>query len=966
MLKHTLVPLALALALTGCSVVSDAELQAAKDRFDADGDGHFPTDVLQFPGVYGDDCDDTDAAVYPGAAPACDGLTDANCDGLIDGDADADGFSAEACGGDDCDDTNAAIHPDATELCNGVDDNCNGDVDGDATDKPTLFRDADADTFGDLSTTLAVCEAAGYVTNSDDCDDTQAAVNPDATELCNGVDDNCNGDVDGDATDKPTLYADADADTFGDLDTTTVACQATGYVADSADCDDTDPAIHPGATLACDGVTDANCDGDVDNDADIDGFSATACGGDDCDDAANAVNPDATELCNDVDDNCDGDVDGDAIDKPTLYADADADTFGDASATLVACQAAGYVADSTDCDDDAAAVNPSATELCNDIDDNCDGDVDGDATDKPTLYRDADADTFGDLNNNTVACHATGYIADSTDCDDTNANVNPNGIELCNSVDDNCNGDVDGDATDKPTLFTDADGDTFGDNNSPVATCPATGFVTDNTDCDDTDADRFPGNLEIPLDGTDQSCDDLDVCHDLDCDDLPDIVAGDTYQTGDLRSYSGQLFWGSASTWGAYGPTRTWDAPSAYASADFDHDGYVDVVIGALANDSTLSSNTSATIVWGGGSAPLQTTTLPAPAVTDVCVGDLDNDGWDDLLLVSYSDGTGNGLTASSKLYWGSETGFSISVKASLDVPFATSCALADLDGDGDLDVAIGTERTATNFEGRIYAWRNGLDLAPGNRAFSPASNWYNPNNNAITVADLNGDGRDDLIAWSRGGGTGTSSNPALARTQIYYGLTTSALIGHATGEYKDLSSRGQLYGAVADLNKDGVLDIVVPSAGDGSEPQSYIYWGPDYNPTYLNVTGAIGAVVADIDGDTHLDVLFTTAPADPTQGSDAVIFWGDGTSDGFTQTTTLPATRPTFGATVVDLDHDGLLDVVLPGQGGTTATDGQMTESFTYVYWGEQPRTDLPHGIDPTQFTSRPSRARDLLVVGR
>jgi hypothetical protein len=98
--------------------------------------------------------------------------------------------------GSDCDDTNAAIHPGATELCDGIDNDCDGSVD-DALTFLSYYFDADGDGFGDAATVVTACAPPnGYVLTSTDCDDTNSAIHPGAAEVCNGIDDNCNGSVD--------------------------------------------------------------------------------------------------------------------------------------------------------------------------------------------------------------------------------------------------------------------------------------------------------------------------------------------------------------------------------------------------------------------------------------------------------------------------------------------------------------------------------------------------------------------------------------------------------------------------------------------------------------------------------------------------------------------------------------------------------------------------------------------------
>ncbi|MFH1469933.1 MAG: putative metal-binding motif-containing protein [Pseudomonadota bacterium] len=426
--------------------------------------------------------------------------------GLTPTDVDGDGYDSLT----DCDDADAGVHPDATEACNGIDDDCDGEVDEGA--QAPWYADADADGYGDLGNTIAACEApSGYVADATDCDDTDAAIFPGAAEVCDGIDQDCDGEVDEGVT--STWYSDADGDGWGDTATAAHACEpASGQVAIDGDCDDGDPAFHPGATEDdCTDPNDYNCDGSVGYaDTDVDGWAACT----DCDDGDAAINPDATELCNGLDDDCDGSVDeDDAADAPTWHADADADGYGDAATTAAACsQPTGYVADATDCDDTSAAINPAATELCNGLDDDCDAltdDDDPDVADQPSWYADADADGYGDAATAAAACtQPSGYVPDATDCDDATAAINPAATELCNGVDDDCDGTVDEDAaSDAPTWYADTDGDSYGDAASTTAACSQpSGYVSDATDCDDTAGVINPAATEL-CDGLDNDCD---------------------------------------------------------------------------------------------------------------------------------------------------------------------------------------------------------------------------------------------------------------------------------------------------------------------------------------------------------------------------------------------------------------------------------------------------------------------------
>jgi hypothetical protein len=148
-------------------------------------------------------------------------------------DADGDGYSAS----DDCDDSNAATYPGAAEECDGVDNDCDGEIDEDVMN--TYYADADGDGFGTSDDSEDACESpTGYVAVDGDCDDLDGSVYPDADELCDGIDNNCNDFID-EGWDDATWYADEDGDGFGDADETTTACdQPSGYVDNGDDCDD--------------------------------------------------------------------------------------------------------------------------------------------------------------------------------------------------------------------------------------------------------------------------------------------------------------------------------------------------------------------------------------------------------------------------------------------------------------------------------------------------------------------------------------------------------------------------------------------------------------------------------------------------------------------------------------------------------------------------------------------------------
>ena len=161
----------------------------------------------------------------------------------------------------DCNDSSSAVNPAATETCNSIDDDCDSSIDEGVT--TTYYRDVDGDGYGVSTTTASSCSLpSGYSTVSTDCDDSSATVNPGETEVCNSIDDDCDGSIDEGYTGSTTYYADADGDGYGDASSTTTGCSVpSGYVTNSTDCNDADATAYPGATEISYDVSDNDCDG---------------------------------------------------------------------------------------------------------------------------------------------------------------------------------------------------------------------------------------------------------------------------------------------------------------------------------------------------------------------------------------------------------------------------------------------------------------------------------------------------------------------------------------------------------------------------------------------------------------------------------------------------------------------------------------------------------------------------------
>lgn len=397
-----------------CNGVDDDCDSNIDEGFDSDEDGY---------SVCEGDCDDTVASIYPGASEVCN-LLDDDCDELIDEGLDVDGDGYTVCQGD-CNDGNININPAASETCNGVDDDCDG-----VTDE---VEDVDGD---------------GYTTCNGDCNDNNAAINPDATESCNFIDDNCDSAID------------EGFDLDGD-----------GFTTCEGDCDDGNNAIYPGATEVCNFIDD-DCNEIIDNGFDTDGDGYSVCAGD-CNDNNNAVNPGATETCNFLDDDCDGSIDegfdsdndgfliceGDCDDSnPAVYPGAtETCNFIDDNCNSQIDEGFdtdndGYSLCEGDCDDNNPQAYPGATEACNSIDDDCDTQIDENAG--PIYYQDADGDGYGNANVSQQSCTVVpGYVTNHLDCNDSHSGRYPGAVELCNTVDDDCDGVVDDNCSGLPNDF---------------------------------------------------------------------------------------------------------------------------------------------------------------------------------------------------------------------------------------------------------------------------------------------------------------------------------------------------------------------------------------------------------------------------------------------------------------------------------------------------------------------------------
>lgn len=618
------------------------------------------------------------------------------------------------------------------------------------------------------------------------------------------------------------------------------------------------PALPPGDTDAdADADTDPDTDTDTDSPADFDGDGYTS--DVDCDDDDALIHPDAVEVCDGADTDCNG-----LIDDGTTCYDDDGD---------------GYTEADGDCDDTTALSSPAVVDACDGVDHDCDGVVDeDDSSDAQAWHADTDGDSFGDPDTLATACtQPSNWVADDSDCADSDPDAYPGAPEYCDGGDTNCDSLTNqADSVDAGVWYLDADHDGYGDSGVTVTSCAdPTGYVTNAADCDDTEVTTNPGEAEICEDGIDN-----------DCDGGSGACAPPSESLSTAVQYTGEAWNDRAGA-------------SVTGVGDVNADGHDDMLIGAsYANDGAGSDVGGAYLVLGS-STPTSTDLADVVKYTgetagdlagiSVSAGDVDGDGLPDFVLGAPGTDDGAADAGGAYLILGSAPRASASLSTALlywgeeeyDAAGRGVAVVGDVDADGFDDVLVGGWRNSGggSHAGAAYLVRGQASLASASLSTAVKYTGEAAGDGAgFSVAgagDVDGDGFDDMLV----GGMNASSGAGAAYF-IAGGSPTSVSLSAGvkySGQVAD--GAGYSVAGAGDVDGDGYVDMLVGAN-----------WGAGYAGCAYLVLGSGAPVAASL----------STVP----------VFSGEASSD--------QAGYSVAGAG--DVDADGFADFLVGAQGASKA----------------------------------------------
>jgi len=429
---------------------------------------------------------------------------------------------------------------------------------------------------------------------------------------------------------------------------------------------------------------------------------------------------------------------------------------------------------------------------------------------------------------------------------------------------------------------------------------------------------------------------------DINGDGLPDLIFANNNDglTHDVKSY---VYLNSPSGFHA---SRRLELPTlgavGVAAADLNHDGHPDVFF-INSEDGTAGEGTKTYIYWGDPKGSFSTTARQTLQISgeSYTAADLNNDGYADLIFSADHGGV--------RIFWGSPKGYSFANSTTLPTQFAFNTCVADFNRDGYLDLAVTNWITPGNHGQVDIFWGGPKGFVASNRSSLPF-----PGIRTAVVADLDGNGYPDIIVAGTKDEAGIFWNgPGGFHADHVTRLPTNEAI---TAQVADLNGDGYLDIVIPNLYDYAKLQYPKDAAGIPVTAQTapfeagtYIYWGgPNgYSVTRRTILPTVGgedAAIADLNRDGHLDLVVSSYHAGNYRNHPSYIFWGSAKGFDPSHMTLLPTLSASL-VEIADFNKDGWKDIFVANH-----TSGSNHRTHSYLYWGGK------GGFSPNHRLSLPS----------